>query len=281
MHSAIYDTFKDLGEAAWVEVICDTPQQRESLDIVFPGFPDAQIQENMVGGVGEAALREASHFYMNLHYYLRLAGIKFTPHTRVLDFGCGYGRTLRFFMKDVAPGNLIGTDVNNGFIEICKNTFQEGVFDLNGPYPPLEYDDASFDIIYAYSIFTHLSEDAHKKWLKEFRRLIRPGGMIFITLRQKEFLLQCHAMRSAVANNDYRKHLVSAFGDLKSTLPGYVRGEYLYEVYRKNIKISEYYGDSVIPPAYIARHWGEFFSSFDSFDDPKRLAQALIVLRPK
>ena len=35
-----------------------------------------------------------------------------SEETPLLDFGCGWGRVTRFFLKDVAPGNLMGVDID-------------------------------------------------------------------------------------------------------------------------------------------------------------------------
>jgi SAM-dependent methyltransferase len=49
--------------------------------------------------------------------------------------------------------------------------------------PPLPYDDASFDLVYAFSVITHLSEALQREWLREIRRVLKPGGLfLFSTL---------------------------------------------------------------------------------------------------
>jgi predicted RNA methylase len=60
----------------------------------------------------------------------RTFGRPLSPETRILDFGCGWGRILRFFLKDVPAKNLIGVDVDPEVIEICKETIREGRFEI-------------------------------------------------------------------------------------------------------------------------------------------------------
>jgi SAM-dependent methyltransferase len=43
------------------------------------------------------------------------------------------------------------------------------------------YDDASFDFVFATSVFTHLLPDAGARYLVESRRVLRPGGRLFAT----------------------------------------------------------------------------------------------------
>lgn len=265
----------------WIDTICQTPEKNPVNDIKFPGFPAPEIQINMIGSSGSHALHEVAFLYREIHKYAKEAGLTFDKNTRVMDFGCGFGRILRFFMKDVAPGNLIGTDVYLYFIEICKNIFQDILFDLNDPFPPLHYPDNFFDIIYAYSVFSHLSEEAHLQWLKEFHRLVKPEGLLFLTLRQKQFLLEYNRLRSEPNLSDYNKKMAELFGDLEKLSPDYEMGKFIYSPTGGGGALTDdFYGDTVIPPAYIKKHWSKYFTTIDLFDDPQRLAQALIVLKP-
>jgi SAM-dependent methyltransferase len=48
---------------------------------------------------------------------------------------------------------------------------------------PPPYADDSFDLVYAISVFTHLTQDVAVAWAAEMRRVLRPGGMFFFTTR--------------------------------------------------------------------------------------------------
>ncbi len=41
--------------------------------------------------------------------------------------------------------------------------------------------DQSFDLVLANSVFTHLKLDTAKAWIKEIRRLLRPGGIALLS----------------------------------------------------------------------------------------------------
>jgi len=107
----------------------------------------------------------------------------------ILDWGCGPARILRH-LPDLVPEahSFSGTDYNKNTISWCKQSLPGMNFSDNQLMPPLLYQDNSFDLIYGISIFTHLSEEAHLKWLEELTRVLRKDGIIFLTLHGEGFL---------------------------------------------------------------------------------------------
>ena len=102
--------------------------------------------------------------------------------TRILDFGCGCGRTL-VHLKDLAPAAQIhGADIDAKAIEWCRVNLQFGSFDFSNAKPPLAYDAATFDFIYAISVFTHLDEHYQFLWLEELKRIAKPGAIVLLTV---------------------------------------------------------------------------------------------------
>ncbi len=110
----------------------------------------------------------------------------FTPR-RVLDWGCSSGRLIRHW-TDLATtgGEVWGTD-------LCATALNWATENLSPPFrffqgttrPRLPLPDASIDLVYANSVFTHIRElwDA---WLMELRRVIRPGGLLFVTILDEQ-----------------------------------------------------------------------------------------------
>ena len=101
----------------------------------------------------------------------------------VLDFGCGCGRTLRWFVERGQSWQLHGTDIDSQAISWCRNNLAPVSFGVNKPTPPLEYSDDLFDLVLAISVFTHLDQDHQFRWLTEFSRILRPNGILLLTVR--------------------------------------------------------------------------------------------------
>src|SRR4051794_32982656 len=47
--------------------------------------------------------------------------------------------------------------------------------------PPLDYPDATFDLVTAISIWSHFGEVAAARWLEEMHRIIRSGGFLVLS----------------------------------------------------------------------------------------------------
>lgn len=98
----------------------------------------------------------------------------------VLDFGCGCGRVLRYWGA-FPEKRIYGTDINDFLTEACQNSVPFARVGKNQLYPRLDYPDASFDLIYAFSVFTHWDVDGQNAWIEELYRLLRPNGVLLIS----------------------------------------------------------------------------------------------------
>lgn len=108
------------------------------------------------------------------------------PHLRagmrILDCGCGPGTITIGLAEVVAPGEVIGIDINE--IQIAQareDSANRGItnvrFETATAYK-LPFPDASFDAAFSNAVLSHLSEPVVA--LTEIRRLLKPGGVIGI-----------------------------------------------------------------------------------------------------
>ena len=113
---------------------------------------------------------------------LEANGLEIASFERILDFGCGCGRVLRYW-KDLSGPVFSGADYNPYLVRWCRYNLPFGDFQRVIPGKPLLYEDETFDLIYAYSVFTHLDVESERFWVGELQRLLRPGGFMYLTLR--------------------------------------------------------------------------------------------------
>ena len=93
---------------------------------------------------------------------------------QIADWGCGLARILRHLPVRY---QRTGFDYNPNAIQWDKGHIKDVQFRTNELAPPLPADDCAFDALYALSVFTHLSAEAHKAWIAEIRRVLVPGGI--------------------------------------------------------------------------------------------------------
>jgi 2-polyprenyl-3-methyl-5-hydroxy-6-metoxy-1,4-benzoquinol methylase len=98
----------------------------------------------------------------------------------ILDFGCGVGRIMRHWRTTKGPA-WHGTDYNPALVDWCKGHLRFSEFRVNTLSGELPYAAETFDFIYAFSVFTHLSEPLQFFWINELARVLKPGGYIWFT----------------------------------------------------------------------------------------------------
>lgn len=99
----------------------------------------------------------------------------------ILDFGCGSGRVARQW-ADLQGPQIHGCDYNEEPVRWCAANLPFLRVARNDLEPPAPYEAESFDLIYALSVLSHLSEPLQERWVAEYRRLLRPGGLLVVSV---------------------------------------------------------------------------------------------------
>src|SRR5579862_7330258 len=121
MVSSLEELASASTDEQWLDAIVEASEQSVVRGVRFPSLPSPVWQSNFVGMSGENALRDAFRFYQFVRdEYQRLTGKPLDRATRTLDFGCGWGRFLLLFMKNIGPDALFGVDVDPDVVGFCK-----------------------------------------------------------------------------------------------------------------------------------------------------------------
>lgn len=121
---------------------------------------------------------------------IKCSGFIFSDKKRILDFGCGAGRMIRWLKPLADTCEIWGTDISADHIywanQYLKPPFN---FAITTIIPHLPFEDKYFDLIYAGSVFTHI-DDLTNAWLLELRRVLNTEGRLYITIQDKHSIQQ-------------------------------------------------------------------------------------------
>jgi SAM-dependent methyltransferase len=124
---------------------------------------------------------------------------------RVLDLGCGVGG-FQQGLRELGE-TVIASDVDQASLVHCRQRgFQDCVQSLSGTLP---FASDSFDLVCMFDVLEHTADD--HEVLVEVRRILRPGGLLVLTVPAYQFL---YANNDRVAGH-YRRY---SRGELRGKL---------------------------------------------------------------
>jgi len=121
----------------------------------------------------------------NIRSALGRIGKRIDQFDKILDFGCGCGRILRWFENIENLGVVRGADIDRGAISWCSNKLPFAEFDLVTEDPPLPYEDNAFDLVLCMSVLSHMDLDRQVAWAAELKRVTRPSGIALSTFMSR------------------------------------------------------------------------------------------------
>jgi SAM-dependent methyltransferase len=150
----------------------------------LPGLPGrVHFNDFMLGGTDRESVESyrsgALNAVGNIDASLAAIGLSPDDIETWLDFGCGYGRVLRFLAQRVEPSRIAATDVIVEGVHFCAEEFGATALHSNAPLDRLRL--GSFDFIYAISVLTHLNERDGTALLAFMRRSLNIGGVCMFT----------------------------------------------------------------------------------------------------
>jgi len=176
-------------QAACLRAVCEMPMPPADLLLVTQGGTDVESYRDSIVSA-----------HLALRALLGRSGVDPDRVRRMLDIGCGTGRLLAGWRLDEMmsegrdePRTLVGVDIDAACIEWNRTHLPDVAdWEVGSLGPPLTFADrtvegATFDLIVLASVFTHLSLDRQRGWVRELARLVRPDGAVVITLHGEPY----------------------------------------------------------------------------------------------
>jgi SAM-dependent methyltransferase len=199
--------------------------------------------------ISERQLRKS--YIMNQIQPLEMAlnrnGWSLQGFSSILDFGCGPGRLSEQLCWLVPNAELYGCDVDPMAVAEAQHSCPRGNFHANEGMPPLEFEDAKFDLVWCWGVFTNISENSQKAWLKELARVLRPGGVLLSTTHSYE-----HLKRMAIFSPDH----IDKY-KLPGTVDEFIDSECGFH-YVSPPNWHPDYGWAVISKDYVTNNWPDY-----------------------
>lgn len=179
------------------------PVKHLGRDASLISFDSTTLERELESYIGEdtypiPATADREGYHGDRHYQYWLSGLKdylllkrtlcscgapnLLHEGGVLELGCATGRVLRHLLCHETSVDLWGTDINQRHAEWIRRFLSSSVRVFqNSILPHLPLEDKSFSLVYAFSVFAHI--DAFElSWLAELRRILKPGGMAYLTV---------------------------------------------------------------------------------------------------
>jgi SAM-dependent methyltransferase len=219
-----------------LQAIWDTahPGARERLKLIFgvhrgiAGVLErtglrTDVPPEDVHAMGRGALAAGGDFWLAdfVADAAQRSGVELADGTRVLDFGCSSGRHLRVLQAWRPQVGWTGCDPNERAIRWAGEHLPGIEFFASPQEPPLDMPSGSLDVVFAVSVWSHFGAGAAERWLAEMHRLLRPGGVLVLTVQG--FGSLAHYLRGGKVGAEYATraaedllasghHYVDAFG---------------------------------------------------------------------
>ncbi len=240
---------------------------RQAIHFMNPAFeryptPPVPNIQRVIGDTSTTRfLMGGAIIFKNIEHYLAELGHSWSDFPRILDWGCGAGRVTRYMISDTGS-TVTGVDIDPDNIAWCRQAYPEGRFEHVPLRPPMASGDGAFDFAIGLSVMTHLQEADQFLWLGELQRVVRPGGLVFLSVQGP----------TQFAYNRFPPHLyrqVQEHGYLNLSRDGALDAV---------IADKDYYRAAMHSRAYIAERWGQYFEVVAIVDAIAGL-QDFVVLR--
>lgn len=191
------------------------------------------------------------------------------------DFGCASGRVLRHFCAQSEIPSIWGSDINGRHIR-WLNDYLPPLLKIvhNSCVPQLPIADHSFDVVSAFSVFTHI-DTFETAWLAELYRVLKPGGLCYLTVHNEDTWA---LLQNAGEENGLLKRFREVDPNFNDLL------EHAIPTERKCFRYTDvgpYRALVVHSNAYLKKTWGRFFEILEIQGKAHGYMQSVLIGRKK
>jgi SAM-dependent methyltransferase len=195
---------------------------------------------------------------------LATLGQRLADFSAIFEFGAGCGRITRWLVKRAPGARIAASDIDAAAITWMREYMPGVDARLNDALPPLPFEADLFDLVLAFSVFTHLDESYQEAWLAELRRVTRPGAVLLLTV---------HGARNWDDAARHSPQLAAREAELDDT------GMVFFTEDGWERYFPSYYHTSFHRPWYIHERWSRWFEVVDVLEANAQRLQDLVVLR--
>jgi SAM-dependent methyltransferase len=185
----VQQEFESIPLEIFGRMMVDRPAEFPNIMKWMPLMPSDKVQQSWTGCSGHDLMKQSVSFIRIAVGKYHETACKPLSEGTVLDFGCGWGRLARLLYKYVPAGNIYGVDPWDQSIDLCRETNLYGNYFISDylpeklPIPGV----AKFDLVIAFSVFTHLSEKAAGMALELLSNSLHRNGVLIFTIRPREY----------------------------------------------------------------------------------------------
>lgn len=266
--------FADLSDDLWALLATRAYTSYPAIAKALPDVPDPGLQVSWNGAEGVTLASQSVSFYSKAKARIRRYGDVPVEEASLLDFGCGWGRLLRLFSREVSEDRLFGCDPVEPILDTCRTAGVRATLGRSEFLPKEIPFDRKFDAAYSFSVFTHISEESHLTCLDAIHGSLKPGGLFFVTVRPPGYLR---------ISAESAPLLEAAGPDLAKAYDG---PRYDFQPHASDASHPQFdgtkmhYGEAVIGLEYIREKWTNF-ELLDVTPQTSDMYQVMVTLRKK
>jgi ubiquinone/menaquinone biosynthesis C-methylase UbiE len=152
----------------------------------------------------------------------------------VLEIAPGFGRMTEYLLRYTNDLSII--DLNDICIEKCKQRFDNRINNyIVNDGKTLNFDDKSFDFIFSFDSFVHMTEDVIESYISEIYRTLKNNGYVFIH----------HSFFIGGDNNNVSENIAGRSNMTPEIFKNIVEKYKMIVISQENFRISDQINDTI------------------------------------